>query len=138
MVLEIVRTGTPVVTSTLVLPANRMGGLTADEDIAAGDACHVTAAGGAQRSIAGASGAGADVRGFALTDSAQGQPVTLAFDVTMRYGSGLSGIECLYLSGIVYGGLSNTPVHEGTEPIAFVVNDTEIHLLQSPDLEPVA
>jgi hypothetical protein len=133
---EIVRMVAPVVTSTLVLPANRMSGLIADEVLFAGDACHVTSAGRARRSIASSDAASSDVRGFALTDAAEGQPITLAFDVTMRYGSGLAGTECLYLSGGVLGGLSDAPTVEGAEPIAFVVNDTEIHLLQSPDREP--
>ena len=136
-IVEIPRMAAPVVTSTLVLPANRMTGLIADEAISAGDACHVTPAGRAQRSIANRDEASADVRGFALTDAAAGQPITLAFDVTMRYGTGLAaGTECLYLSGAVSGGLSDAPIREGTEPIAFVVNDTDIHLLQSPVLEP--
>lgn len=58
-------------------------------------------------------------------------PVTLAFDVTMRYGAALTSSDTLYLSGTVRGGLANAPSLGGTEPVAFVVDATRIHVLQN-------
>ena len=128
---EIRRSGALAVTSTLVLGSNRITGLLAGEDLAAGDACYVDLNDRAYRAIAAVPGAAADVRGFALADTLAGADLTLAFDVNMRYGEALSGSTSLYLSGAVPGGLSNAPSAGGKSAVAYVVSDTEIHLLQS-------
>jgi len=102
---EITRVGIPAVLSVLTLAANRISGSPA------GDA--------------------ADVRGFATTEAESGRAVSLAFDVTMRYGEGLPEDRNLYLSGAVPGGLADAPSPGGTRPVAFVVDATRIHVLQS-------
>ena len=57
--------------------------------------------------------------------------VSLTVDVTMRYGEGLPPSDGLYLSGTVPGGLADVPSQGGTEPVAFIVDATRIHVLQS-------
>ncbi|MBA2449714.1 MAG: hypothetical protein H0V51_16960 [Chloroflexi bacterium] len=128
---EITKAGTPSVSSALTLPANRINGLLAGEDIAAGDACHIGGNGKAYRSIGAIVDEAADVRGFAAGEASSGEAVTLAFDVTMRYGAALTPSDTLYLSGTVRGGLANSPSLGGTEPVAFVVDATRIHVLQN-------
>lgn len=128
---EITRAGTPSVASVLTLAANRISGLRAGEDIAAGDACHIDGTGKVYRSIAASGDGAADVRGFAAAGARSGEAVTLAFDVTMRYGEGLPSSDGLYLSETVPGGLSDSPSPGGTTPVAFVVDATRIHVLQS-------
>jgi hypothetical protein len=49
----------------------------------------------------------------------------------MRYGAGLPPSGALYLSATVPGGLADCPSPGGTEPIAFVVDAAQIHVLQS-------
>jgi hypothetical protein len=128
---EITRVGTPAVLSALTLAANRITGSLAGEDIAAGDACTIDGAGKVRRSVGFAFGEAADVRGFAEAQAGSGQPVTLVFDVTMRYGEGLSRGGSLYVSATIPGGLADSPSPGGTRPVAFVVDATRIHTLQS-------
>ena len=128
---QITRAGTPAVLSVLTLANNRITGSLAGEDIAAGDACTIDSAGKVRRSIGAEAGEAADVRGFAEAAASSGQPVTLVFDVTLRYGEGLPAGENLYLSGTIPGGLADAPSPGGTRPVAFVVDATRIHTLQS-------
>ena len=128
---EIGKVGTPAVTSVLTLPANRISGVLAGEDIAAGDACYIDGNVWVYRSIGAAPGEAADVRGFATAAARRGEAVTLAFDVTMRYGEALPPSDGLYLSATVPGGLADVPSPGGTEPVAYVVDATRIHVLQS-------
>ena len=129
--LEITKVGTPVVLSALALAANRINGSLAGEDIAAGDACTIAGDGKVYRSLGAAAGEAADVRGFAEAEASSGQPVTLVFDVTLRYGDGLLGDGSLYLSETVPGGLADAPSPGGTQPVAWVVDATRIHVLQN-------
>ena len=128
---EIRKVGTPSVSSVLTLAANRLAGARAGEDIAAGDACYIDGAGWVQRSSGAAPGLAADVRGFAATAACSGDLVTLVFDVTMRCGENLSPEASLYLSAVVPGGLADAPSPGGPSPVAFVVDATRIHVLQS-------
>ena len=128
---EIKKAGTPSVSSALTLVANRINGLLAGEDIAAGDACHIGGSGKVYRSIGAIADEAADVRGFAAGEARSGEAVTLAFDVTMRYGEDLPPSDGLYLSETVPGGLTDVPSQGGTEPVAFIVDATRIHVLQS-------
>jgi hypothetical protein len=128
---EIARAGTPAVLFVLPLAANRISGLRAGEDIAAGDACHIKGSREVYRSSGAVAGEAADVRGFAVARAKPGEAVTLAFDVTLRYGEGLPPSDGLYLSGTVPGGLADSPSPGGTAPVAFVVDATRIHVLQS-------
>jgi hypothetical protein len=134
---EIARAGTPAVLLALPLAANRIGGLRAGEDIAAGDACYIRSNRKVYRSSGAVAGEAADVRGFAVAGARRGEVATLVFDVTMRYGQGLPPSDGLYLSETVPGGLADSPSPGGTEPVAFVVDATRIHVLQSED-EPTA
>ena len=128
---EIMKAGTPSVVSALTLAANRINGSLAGEAIAAGDACYVDSDGRAYRSIGAAVGEAADVRGFAAAAAGRGEAVVLVFDVTLRYGEGLPSGENLYLSATVPGGLADAPSPGGTRPVAFLVDATRIHVLQS-------
>ena len=132
---EIARAGPPAVLLALPPAANRIGGLRAGEDIAAGDACYirgnVRSSGKVYRSVGAAPGEAADVRGFAVAGAKPGEAVTLAFDVTLRYGEGLPPSDGLYLSETIPGGLADCPSPGGTAPVAFVVDATRIHVLQS-------
>ena len=132
---EIERVGTPAVLFVLPLAANRISGLLAGEDIAAGDACYIKgngkSKGKAYRSIGATADEAADVRGFAVAEATSGEAVMLAFDVTMRYGEDLPPSDGLYLSATIPGGLADSPSPGGTEPVAFVVDATRIHVLQS-------
>jgi hypothetical protein len=128
---EIQMIGTPSVSSVLTLPANRIVGARAGEDIAAGDACYLDDAGRVQRSRGAAAGPSADVRGFAAAAASSGDSVTLVFDVTMRCGENLPPDASLYLSAIVPGGLADAPSPGSSSPVAFVVDATRIHVLQS-------
>ena len=130
---EIARMGSPSVSSALTLAGNRLNGSLAGEDLAAGDACYLSDDGKVYRSIASSTGAASDVRGFAEADTTRDEPVTLAFDVTMHYGQGLPQGRSLYLSGTVPGGLADSPSSGGTEQVAFVVDATRVHLLQTRD-----
>ena len=98
---EITRVGIPAVLSVLTLAANRISGSLAGEDVAAGDACYIGSDGKVRRSSGAAAGDAADVRGFVTTEAESGRAVSLAFDVTMRYGEGLPEDRNLYLSGAV-------------------------------------
>ncbi len=128
---EITKLGTPSVSSALALAANRISGVLAGEDIAAGDACHIDGDGKVRRSLGATADQAADVRGFAATEAKGGEAVSLAFDVTMRYGEDLPPSEGLYLSETVPGGLADSPSPGGPKPVAFVVDATRIHVLQS-------
>ena len=130
---EIARVGTPAVLLALPLAANRIGGVRAGEDIAAGDACYTKGNREVYRSSGAVTGEAADVRGFAVAEARRGEVATLVFDVTMRYGAGLPPSDGLYLSETVPGGLADSPSPGGTEPVAFVVDATRIHVLQSED-----
>jgi hypothetical protein len=128
---EITKVGIPSVLSALTLASNRINGSLAGEDIAAGDACCVNGDGKVHRSIGATVGEAADVRGFATAAARSGEVVTLAFDVMMRYGEDLPHGEDLYLSGTVPGGLADSPSPGGAEPLAWVVDGTRVHVLQS-------
>ncbi len=128
---EITRAGTPSVLSVLPLAANRITGVLAGEDIAAGDACYIDRNVWVYRSIGAAADAAADVRGFATAVAKRGEAVILAFDVTLRYGEDLPPSDGLYLSGKVPGGLADTPSAGAAMPVAFVVDATRIHVLPS-------
>ena len=134
---EITKRGSPTVVSVLMLAGNRINDVPAGEDIASGDACHIDPAGRVYRSIGAAVGEAADVRGFAAAGAARGERVTLVFDVAMRYGEGLPRGASLYLSATVPGGLADAPSPGGAQQVAYVVDATHIHALQSYD-EPAA
>ena len=134
---EITKTGSPAVVSVLMLGGNRINDLPAGEDIASGDACRIDRDGRAWRSLGGVVREAAEVCGFAATAARSGEVVTLVFDVAMRYGEDLPRDASLYLSATVPGGLADAPSPGATQQVAYVVDATRIHLLQSYD-EPAA
>jgi hypothetical protein len=126
---EIDKIGTPAVVSPPPLAANSVGGARAGENIRAGDACYVGADGRIYRSIGARPDHAADVRGFAASDAAEHQPLTLVFDIAVRYGEQLRQGAALYLSGRRPGGLAYTPSPGGTRPIAVVLDTRRVHFL---------
>lgn len=126
---EIAKSGTPSLSSTLPAINDKISGLLAGEDLAAGDACRVNASGAVVRASGAAANANARVRGFVATAAKSGEAVTLVFNVQMRYGAGLTPGADLYLSGTVLGGLADLASTGGTTPIAFAVDATRIRLL---------
>ena len=130
---EIAKVGSPAVVSVLMLGGNRIDDVPAGEDIAAGDACYIGRDGMVHRSIGAVVGEAADVRGFAAAGARCGEAITLVFDVTMRYGEDLPRGASLYLSATAPGGLADAPSAGATQQVAYVVDATHIHPLQSYD-----
>src|SRR5712691_3576138 len=128
---EIAKVGTPTVVSRLILAHNRIEGSRAGEDVAAGDACYINDSGEVCRATGASAGGAAEVRGFAAAGAACGAAITLVFDVTMSYGEDMPSTDGLYLSAIVPGGLADCPSPGGNRPVAFRVDATRIHVLQS-------
>jgi hypothetical protein len=126
---EIDKVGTPSVSSTRPLTTNSLGGALAGESIRAGDACYVGADGRVYRSIGARPDHAADVRGFAASNATEDQPLTLVFDIAMRYGERLRQGAALYLSGSRPGGLAYAPSAGGTRPIAVVLDASRVHFL---------
>jgi hypothetical protein len=119
--------------SSVGVPANnKITGLVAGEDLAALDACYIkTSDGKVWKSTGAAANAAAEVDGFAPIATKSGQPVTLLFDVTARYGTGLSAGSFAYLSGATAGGLDTATSLGGTKPIGRVIDATRIYLMRS-------
>ena len=116
-----------------VLPpqSSNHAGLLAAAAIAAGDACYINSSGLVALSTGAAANAAAKVRGFAAAAASSGEAVTLVWDVTFRYGAGLTpGID-VYLSGSTAGALDSAASTGGTAPIGYVVDATRIRLFQS-------
>jgi hypothetical protein len=121
-VAEIAKFITPSLGTTLCCDAHRTHNMFPAEDIAAGDACYISAT-GVRRSNGAAVAAAAKVDGFAGIDYKVGgnQPMTLYHGVEMSYGPAtlVPGTR-LYLSGTVLGGLADAASTGGTAPIATV------------------
>lgn len=128
---EIAKSGIPSLASQTPPANNKITGLVAGEDIAAGDACRIDPAGTVFRASGAAAGANAQVRGYAQVAAKSGEAVSLYFGITMRYGAGLAPGANLFLSGTVAGGLADAASVGGTAPIGFVVDATRVHLDRS-------
>jgi len=129
----IAKSGTPSLSSMNLDPgAQKLPALIAGEALAAGDACYIKASDGlVYRSTGAAANAAAKVRGFAPTAINSGEPVSLIFNVSMNYGSGLTPGADYYLSGSTAGGLDTATSTGGTAPIAFAIDATRIYVFQS-------
>lgn len=129
----IAKSGSPSLSSLNLDPgAQKLPPLIAGEALAAGDACYVKASDGlVYRSTGAAANAAAKVRGFAPTLINIGEPVSLIFNVSMNYGSGLTPGADAYLSGTTAGALVDTASTGGTAPIGFVIDATRIYVFQS-------
>lgn len=129
---EIAKSGTPSLASVLPPQNNQIAGLLAGEAIAAGDACRVNASDGrVYRSSGAAATTAANVHGYAAEAAATGEAVTLFFNVTYRYGAGLTPGATYFLSGATAGGLADAASTGGTVPLGFAVDATRVRLNQS-------
>lgn len=129
---DIAKSGTPSLATVTPCPAHQIAGLLAGEALTAGDACYIKGSDGAVYKATGAAAnAAAKVDGFASQNTAIGEAVTLWFDVTMRYGAGLTPGARYYLSGATAGALADAASTGGTAPVAFAVDATRIRVLQS-------
>lgn len=129
----VAKSGTPSLSSMNLDPgAQKLPPLIAGEALAAGDACYIKGSDGlVYRSTGAAANAAAKVRGFAPTLINIGEPVSLIFNVSMNYGSGLTPGADVYLSGSTAGGLDTATSTGGTAPIGFCIDATRIYVFQS-------
>ncbi len=128
---EISKTGIPSLASQTPPANNKITGLLAGEDIAAGDACRIDTAGRVLRASGAAAGVNAQVRGYAQVAAKTGEAVSLYFGIIMRYASALTPGANLFLSGTVPGGLADAASVGGVAPIGFVVDAARVHLDRS-------
>jgi hypothetical protein len=121
-VAEIGKFVTPSLATKLPCDAHRTHNLFPGEDLAAGDACYISAT-GVRRSTGAAAAPAAKVDGFVMIDYkvAGNQPVTLYHGVEMAYGAAtlVPGTR-LFVSGTVVGGLADAASTGGTAPVATV------------------
>jgi hypothetical protein len=121
-VAEIGKFITPSLATKLPCDAHRTHNLFPGEDLAAGDACYISAT-GVRRSTGAAVAPAAKVDGFVMMDYkvAGNQPVTLYHGVEVAYGAAtlIPGTR-FFLSGTVIGGLADAASTGGTAPIATV------------------
>jgi hypothetical protein len=112
----------PSLATKLPCDAHRTHNLFPGEDLAAGDACYISAT-GVRRSTGAAVAPAAKVDGFVMMDYkvAGNQPVTLYHGVEVAYGAAtlIPGTR-FFLSGTVIGGLADAASTGGTAPIATV------------------
>ena len=124
---------TPVSISTAAPDAEHsLSGLYAGEAIAAGDAVYIkTADGKLWRSSGAAANAAAVVDGFAASDAAVGDPLTIYYNIRFQYGASLNPGSYVYLDSAVLGGLADGATTGGTTPIGRVIDSTRIDLVRS-------
>lgn len=127
----VAKSGTPSLASTLPPQSQQIAGLKAGEALVAGDACYIASTGLVMKSTGAAANAAAAVRGYAAESCALGEAVTLFFSVNFHYGSGLTPGTPYYLSGTTAGGLDTVASTGGTLPVAFAVDASRIHVMQS-------
>jgi hypothetical protein len=112
-------------------PEHSLSGLYAGEAIAGGDACYINSADGKLwRSTGAAANAAAVVDGYAASDAAIGDPLTIYYGIRFQYGSGLTPGSFVYLDTVA-GGLSTTVTTGGTLVIGRVIDATRIDLKRS-------
>lgn len=127
---DISKAGVPSLASVLPPQNCQIAGLLTGEAIAAGDACYVKSDGKVWRSIGTAANAAAKVDGFALEACASGEACTIMWEVNLRYGAGLTP-GARYYVGAAAGALADAATTGGTAPVAFAVDATRVHVLQS-------
>lgn len=125
---DLAKSGIPSLATLTPGAENLQAGLVAGEAIAACDACYIKASDGkVWRAIGTALNAAARVRGFAWFGADVNEAVTLTWDLTWRYGVGLSPGADVYL-GDAAGAIADAATTGGTVPIGYVVDATRIHL----------
>lgn len=126
----VAKSGTPSLASVLPPQNCQIAGLLAGEALAAGDACYIKSDGKVWLAIGTAANAAAKVDGWAAEACAVGEAVTIFYDVTFRYGAGLTPGARYFLGGTA-GVLDTAATTGGTAPVAFAVDATRIRVLQS-------
>lgn len=127
---DIAKNGIPSLSTALPGPECFISGLYAGEAIAAGDACYINSDGKVWRSVGTTANAAAKVDGFALRAAPSGGPVTIATDVSLNYGSGLTP-GARYFASTNPGQLATATTTGGTAAVATAVDATRIHVYQS-------
>lgn len=128
---DIAKSGSPSLSTLQPLPGSgKLPTLYAGEALVAGDACYIKSDGKVWRSTGAAVAAAAKVDGYAPVDIPSGESVTLLFNVTFRYGTGLTPGARVFLSATT-GALADAATTGGTAPIGFVIDATRIYLYQS-------
>ncbi len=129
---DIAKSGTPSLASIGPIPgANKLPTLVAGENIAAGDACYVKSDGKIWRAAGGAAlAASTVVDGFAPYAVNAGETITLFFNVTFNYGSGLTPGAQYFLSATT-GALADAATVGSPGPCAFAVDATRIYVFQT-------
>ncbi len=126
----VAKSGTPSLASVLPPQNCQIAGLLAGEALTAGDACYIKSDGKVWLATGTAANAAAKVDGWAAEACAAGEAVTIFYDVTFRYGSGLTPGARYYLSGTA-GAIDTAATTGGTAPVAFAVDATRIRVMQS-------
>lgn len=129
------KSGTPSPSTVNIPAANKITGLLAGEDIAAGDACYIKSDGKVWKSTGTSASPAAEVDGFAPVAAKTGEAVTLLFGVTWRYGAGLTPGKRVYLAATA-GTLADAASTGGVASIGFVVDATRVYLDRSRYPEP--
>lgn len=123
------KSGTPSLSSPLI-PANNKLSLLAGEAIAAGDACYIKSDGKIWRATGTAANAAAQVDGFALAAASAGEAVTIAWDVNLRYGAGMTPGAKYFLSATA-GQLDDAATTGGTAWVAKAIDATRLYVKKS-------
>lgn len=126
---DIAKSGTPSLAS-VTNQVNTLSGLLAGEAIAAGDLCYIKSDGKIWRTNGTAANAAAEVNGIALQAASVGEAVTIAWDVRVRYGAGLTPGAKIFASATP-GAIADAATTGGTKQIGFVVDATRIHVMLS-------
>jgi len=124
------KVGTPSLASVLPPANDKLSGLLAGEAIAAGDACYIKSDGKIWKSNGTSANAAAQVDGFALNAASVGEAVTIAWNVNLRYGSGMTPGTKFYL-GTTAGTLEDAATTGGSAWVAKAIDATRLWVKKS-------
>jgi len=128
----VAKVGTPSLSTVTPNNAQRISGHMSGEAIGAGDLCYIGTGSKIFKTNGTAVNAAAKVRGVALMPVGGADlPVTIAWGVAMKYGTGLTPGASYYASAATPGGLDTAPTTGGTGEVAFAIDDTRIFFKQS-------
>lgn len=128
---SVAKSGTPSLSSQTPPQANQISGLYAGEDIAAGDVCYIKSDGKIYQSNGTSANAAAEAYGIAVAEAKTGEALTLFRDVNVRYGSGLTPGQLLYVDSETAGGLADAATTGGVVAVAFAIDTTRIRFVGS-------
>lgn len=127
----IAKSGVPSLATVVKDPgAHQITGLLAGEALAAGDLVYVKSDGKIWKTNGTNADAAAKVDGMVLVAAQVGEACSVWFDVTVRYGAGMTPGARVYASttaGLIDGATSTG----GSAPVGFVVDATRIFIGQS-------